>query len=386
MRDFVAKKVQAVPPSGLRRFFDIAGSMEGVISLGIGEPDFCTPPGILRAGIASLESGETHYTSNLGMRELREALAEHLERLYGVRYDPETELLITVGVSEALYLALVATVDPGDEVIVPEPCFVAYNPEVTLAGGVPVGVPTYAAVDFQLLAPDLERAITPRTKALLLGYPSNPTGAVMSRERLVEVARLADEHDLVVISDELYDRLVYGIEHTCFASLPGMRSRTILLGGFSKTYAMTGWRLGYAAAPAALLDAMFKVHQYTIMSAPTPSQHAALHALKQGEEAVQAARAEYDRRRRLIVSGLNGIGLTCFEPRGAFFVFPSIAATGLSDPEFCEQLLMEERVACVPGSAFGPSGAGYVRCSYATAYEQIEQALERLAHFAQRHG
>jgi len=386
MREFVAKKVQAVPSSGLRRFFDIVGSMDGVISLGIGEPDFVTPPGILRAGIASLESGETHYTSNLGLRELREALAEHLERLYGVRYDPETELLITVGVSEALYLALVATVDSGDEVIVPEPCFVAYNPEVMLAGGVPVGVPTHAAYDFQLLASDLEKAITPGTKTLLLGYPSNPTGAAMSRERLLEVARLADKHDLLVISDELYDRLVYGIKHTCFASLPGMRSRTILLGGFSKTYAMTGWRLGYAAAPAELLDAMHKVHQYTIMSAPTPAQHAALNALKEGEEAVQAALAEYDRRRRLIVNGLNGIGLSCFEPGGAFFVFPSITVTGLSDEEFCERLLREERVACVPGRAFGPSGVGYVRCSYATAYEKIEQALERIAHFAQRCG
>ena len=386
MRDFVAKKVQAVPSSGLRRFFDIASTMDGVISLGIGEPDFTTPPGILRAGIASLESGATHYTSNLGIRELREALAEHLERLYGVRYDPETELLITVGVSEALYLALVATVDPGDEVIVPEPCFVAYNPEVMLAGGVPVGVPTYAAYDFQLLASDLEKAITPRTKTLLLGYPSNPTGAVMSRERLLEVAHLADKHDLLVISDELYDRLVYGIEHTCFASLPGMRARTILLGGFSKTYAMTGWRLGYAAAPAELLDAMHKVHQYTIMSAPTPAQHAALNALKHGEETVQKTHEEYDRRRRLIVNGLNGIGLNCFEPRGAFYAFPSIALTGMSDEEFSERLLMEEKVACVPGSAFGPSGVGYVRCSYATAYEKIEQALERIARFAQRHG
>jgi aminotransferase len=386
MRDLIAKKVQAVPASGLRRFFDIAGAMDGVISLGIGEPDFVTPPGILRAGIASLESGETHYTSNLGIRELREALAEHLERLYGVRYDPETELLITVGVSEALYLALVATVDPGDEVIVPEPCFVAYNPEVLLAGGVPVGVPTYAAYDFQLLASDLEKAITPRTKTLLLGYPSNPTGAVMSRERLLEIARLADKHDLLVISDELYDRLVYDIAHTCFASLPRMRSRTILLGGFSKTYAMTGWRLGYAAAPAELLDAMHKVHQYTIMSAPTPAQHAALNALRYGEETVQATRAEYDRRRRLIVNGLNGIGLSCFEPKGAFFAFPSITLTGMSDVEFSERLLMEEKVACVPGSAFGPSGVGYVRCSYATAYEKIEQALERIARFARRHG
>jgi aminotransferase len=386
MRDFLAQKIQAVPPSGLRHLFDIAGTMDGVISLGIGEPDFVTPPGILRAGIASLESGKTYYTVNLGIRELREALADHLEGLYGVRYDPETELLITVGVSEAVYLALAATVDPGDEILVPEPCFVAYNPQVRLSGGVPVNVPTYVQHDFQLLASDVKKAITYRTKMLLLGYPSNPTGAVMSRERLQEVASLAEKHDLLVISDELYDRLVYGIQHTCFASLPGMRARTILLGGFSKAYAMTGWRIGYAAAPAELLDAMHKVHQYTIMSAPTPAQHAALAALKHGEESVQEMRAEYDRRRRLIVDGLNSIGLTCFEPRGAFYAFPSIALTGMSDHEFAERLLMEEEVACAPGSVFGPSGAGYVRCSYANSYEKIELALDRLAHFAQRHG
>jgi aminotransferase len=386
MQSFVAEKVRALPPSGLRRFFDIASTMDDVISLGIGEPDFVTPPAILQAGIASLGAGETKYTSNLGILELRVTLAEHLERLYGVRYDPQTELLITVGVSEALYLALAATVDPADEVIVPEPCFVSYVPEVVFAGGTPVEVHTRVEDEFQVLAAEVEELLTERTKIVLLGYPNNPTGAVMSRERLLEIAHLAEKHDLLVISDEIYDRLVYGIEHTCFASLPGMRQRTILLGGFSKSYAMTGWRIGYAAAPAELLDAMHKVHQYTIMSAPTTAQHAALEALQHGEEAVQEMRARYDRRRRLIVDGLNNIGLTCFEPRGAFFAFPSIAATGMTDAQFSERLLIEEKVACVPGSAFGECGAGHVRCSYATSEERIEQALERLARFARRHG
>ena len=386
MREFVAKKIQAVPPSGIRRFFDIAATMDDVISLGIGEPDFTTPPAIVRAGIASLEAGETHYTSNSGIAELRLALAGHLERLYGLRYDPDTEILVTVGVSEALYLAFAATVDHGDEVIVPQPCFVAYNPEVVLAGGVPVNVRTRVQDDFQVLASDVEEALTPRTKAILLGYPNNPTGAVMTRERLLDIARLAEAHDLLVISDEIYDRLVYGVEHTCFATLPGMRERTILLGGFSKAYAMTGWRIGYAAAPAEVLGAMRKVHQYTIMSAPTTAQFAALEAIRSGEEAVQEMRARYDRRRRLIVDGLNSIGLPCFEPKGAFYAFPSIAATGMTDEEFSEHLIREERVACVPGSAFGACGAGHVRCSYATAYDKIEQALERMARFARRHG
>lgn len=386
MRDFVAEKVKAVPPSGIRRFFDIGATMDDVISLGIGEPDFATPPAIIQAGVASLRAGETHYTSNSGIVELRVALSDHLERLYGVRYDPETELLVTVGVSEALYLAFAATLEHGDEVIVPEPCFVSYNPEVIFAGGQPVNVDTSVDNDFELLASQVEGLITERTKALLLGYPNNPTGAVMSRERLLDLSHLAEEHDLLVVSDEIYDRLVYGVEHTCFASLPGMRRRTILLGGFSKAYAMTGWRIGYAAAPAVVLGAMRKVHQYTIMSAPTIAQFAALEALERGEEAVQEMRARYDRRRRLIVDGLNSIGLDCFEPRGAFYAFPSIAATGMSDEEFSERLLMEEKVACVPGSAFGTSGTGHVRCSYATSYEKIEEALERMARFARRHG
>jgi aminotransferase len=386
MREFVARKVQAVPPSGIRRFFDIAATMDDVISLGIGEPDFATPESIVRAGIDSLRAGETHYTSNSGLRELRAALAAHLARLYGVEYDPETELLITVGVSEALYLAFAATVDPGDEILVPEPCFVAYNPEVIFAGGVPVTICTNVQNDFQLLAADVEAAITPRTKAILLGYPNNPTGAVMTRDRLLDIARVAEKHDMLVISDEIYDRLVYGIEHTCFPTLPGMRQRTLLLGGFSKSYAMTGWRIGYAAGPAEIVGAMRKVHQYTIMSAPTIAQHAALEALLHGEEALQRMRAEYDRRRRLIVDGLNDIGLTCFEPQGAFYAFPSVAATGMSEEDFSERLLMEEKVACVPGSAFGACGRGFVRCSYATAYEKLEEALKRMARFAGRHG
>ncbi|MCS6848458.1 MAG: aminotransferase class I/II-fold pyridoxal phosphate-dependent enzyme [Anaerolineae bacterium] len=386
MRNFISQRVASVPPSGIRRFFDIAATMPDVISLGIGEPDFVTPAPILNEGIASLKRGETAYTSNSGTIELRRALSAHLARLYGVEYDPETELLITVGVSEAMYLALTAIVDPGDEVIVPQPCFVSYAPEVVFAGGTAIAIPTRVEHEFQVTGEEIEARITPQTKAILIGYPNNPTGAVMSRARLMEIAHLAEKHDLVVISDEIYDRLVYGVEHVCFAALPGMKARTILLGGFSKDYAMTGWRIGYAAAPAELLAAMRKVHQYTIMSAPTTGQHAALVALKEGEEHVQRMVAEYDRRRKLIVSGCNALGLDCFEPRGAFYAFPSIAKTGMSDEEFAEKLLMEEQVAVVPGSAFGAGGAGYVRMAYAQSYEKIEQALERIHRFMQRHG
>jgi aminotransferase len=386
MRDFVAKRVSQVPPSGIRRFFDIAATMDDVISLGIGEPDFDTPLPILEAGIRSLQRGETHYTSNSGILELRMALAANLERLYDVSYDPETEILITVGVSEALYLALTAVIDPGDEVIVPTPCFVSYQPEVVFAGGKPVPLMVSADQAFQVDAASLEQKITPKTKALLIGYPNNPTGAVMSRERMLEIARLAEEKDLLVISDEIYDRLVYGDhKHVCFASLPGMRERTITLGGFSKNYAMTGWRIGYAAAPAPILAALHKIHQYTIMSAPTTAQVAALDALKYGEDHVQAMVAEYDRRRRLIVSGLNELGLSTFEPLGAFYAFPNITASGMDDETFAETLLQEERVAVVPGNAFSADGS-FVRCSYATAYEKIEEALERLQRFMARHG
>ncbi len=386
MRNFVSARVQTIPPSGIRKFFDIAATMDDVISLGIGEPDFVTPAPILQAGIRSLEEGETHYTSNSGILELRQALSAHLGRLYGVHYDAENELLITVGVSEALYLALNAIIDPGDEVIVPEPSFVSYVPEVVLAGGVARTIPTYVEHDFQVTGADVEAAITERTKAILLSYPNNPTGAVMTRERLLEIARVAEKHDLLVISDEIYDQLVYGIEHVCFAALPNMRDRTITLGGFSKNYAMTGWRVGYAAAPREILAAMRKIHQYTIMSAPTTAQIAAIVALEACDDQVEAMRQEYDRRRKLIVGGLNELGLTTFEPRGAFYAFPSITASGMDDSTFAEALLQEERVAVVPGSAFGPSGAGFVRCSYATAYEKIEQALERMERFMRRHG
>ncbi len=386
VRNFVSERIATVPPSGIRRFFDIAATMEGVVSLGIGEPDFVTPEPIVQAGIEALKRGETHYSSNSGLMELRRAIAEHLDRLYGQTYNPASEILVTVGVSEALYLVFAATLDPGDEVIVPEPCFVSYAPEVVFAGGTPVIVPATVENDFQVTAGDIAAAVTPRTKALLIGYPNNPTGAVMSRERLNEIAAVAKQHDLLVISDEIYDRLVYGAEHVCFPSLPGMYSRTALLQGFSKAYAMTGWRIGYIAAPAEILGMMRKVHQYTIMCAPTVSQYAALAALREGEPYVQEMAAEYDRRRRLIVDGLNEIGLKCFEPQGAFYAFPSVEITGMDENEFAETLLHEERVAVVPGSAFGEAGRGYVRCSYATAYEKIEEALERLQRFVRRHG
>jgi aminotransferase len=386
MREFISERVQTIPPSGIRRFFDIAATMDHVISLGIGEPDFVSPPRVVEEGIDSLRRGETHYTSNSGTLELREGISNYLERLHGIHYDPEHEVLVTVGVSEALYLAMTAIINPGDEVIVPEPCFVSYMPEVVLAGGKAVPVATYAKDSFQVQASTIEAAITPRTKALLIGYPNNPTGAVMTRENLEALAQLAKRHDLLVISDEIYERLVYGIAHTHFASLPDMRERTIVLGGFSKSHAMTGWRIGYTVAPPALLAAMRKVHQYTIMSAPTTAQVAALRGIREAEDDVEAMRAEYDRRRRLIVSGFNELGLSTFEPRGAFYAFPNITATGMDDSTFAETLLQEERVAVVPGSAFGPSGVGFVRASYATAYEKIEEALERLHHFMQRHG
>jgi aminotransferase len=386
VRSFVSDRISTVPPSGIRRFFDIAATMDDVISLGIGEPDFDTPEPIVQAGVEALKQGETHYSSNSGLMELRCAIAEHLDRMYGQTYDPGDEVLVTVGVSEALYLALAATLDPGDEVIIPHPCFVSYAPEVVFAGGTPVIVPTTVEHDFQVTAEAIAAAITPRTKVLLIGYPNNPTGAVMRRERLDEIAALVKQHDLLVISDEIYDRLVYGVEHVCFPSLPGMYERTVLLQGFSKAYAMTGWRIGFMAAPSEILGSMRKVHQYTIMCASTVSQYAALAALREGEPYVQEMVAEYDRRRRLIVDGMNEIGLKCFEPQGAFYAFPSIEITGMDGNTFAETLLHEEKVAVVPGMAFGEAGEGYVRCSYATAYEKIEEALERLHRFVRRHG
>jgi len=379
----ISRRVRAVPPSGIRRFFDIAATMPDVISLGVGEPDFITPSDIRAAGQRSIDQ-TTAYTSNSGLLELRVALATHLNRLYGADYDPEAELLLTVGVSEAMLGAALALLNPGDEVLVPEPCFVAYPACVQFADATPVYVPTSAANGFQVTPEALAAAITPRTRAILIGYPNNPTGAVLSRELMLAVAELAERYDLVVISDEIYDRLVYGVEHTCFASLPGMKERTVLLGGFSKAYAMTGWRLGWMAAPADVTAAVRKVHQYAIMSAPTMSQYAGLEAIRFGEDSVRAMVAEYDRRRQVIVQGLNSIGLPTFEPQGAFYAFPSVAHLGLSSEAFCERLLTEEQVAVIPGDAFGPSGAGHVRACYATSLDKIEEALERIERFVRR--
>jgi aminotransferase len=381
----LAERVRAVPPSGIRRFFDILATMDDVISLGVGEPDFDTPRSIVEAGVESLREGRTHYTSNYGTLELRRALARHLETRYGVRYDPATEILITVGASEAVDLALRATCDPGDEVILHEPSYVAYVPAVVFAGGVVRQVATRFEDDFALDPAAVEAVITPRTKALFLGYPCNPTGAVLPEAVQDALAELAVRHDLLVYSDEIYDRLAYGTyRHRAMSALPGMRERTILIGGFSKAYAMTGWRVGYLAAPAGILEGIVKVHQYGIMSAPTTAQDAALVAVVEGEPEVERMLAEYDRRRRLVVDGLNAIGLETFEPRGAFYAFPRITSTGLSDEVFTERLLVEERVAVVPGSAFGPSGAGHVRMCYATSYERLEEALARIGRFATR--
>jgi aminotransferase len=382
----LSARVRAVPPSGIRRFFDIAATMDNVISLGVGEPDFDTPREIVEAGVESLREGRTHYTSNFGTLELRRALSSHVEGRYGVHYDPANEILVTVGASEAVDLALRATCDPGDEVILHEPSYVAYVPAIVFAGGTVVPVATRFEDDFALDPAAVEAAISPRTKALFLGYPANPTGAVLDDDVQDELARIARDHDLLVYSDEIYDRLAYGsYRHRAFSSLPGMRERTILMGGFSKAYAMTGWRVGWMCAPAGMLEGIVKVHQYGIMSAPTVAQDAALAALVGGEPAVVAMVAEYDRRRRLLVDGLNRLGLPTFEPRGAFYAFPDISSTGLTSDEFAEQLLREEAVAVVPGNAFGPSGEGHVRMCYATAYRKLEEALERIERFVERH-
>ena len=383
----LSKRVSGLKPSGIRKFFDIAATMKDVISLGIGEPDFTTPKPILDAGIRSLQNGETHYTSNAGKMELRQGIADNLMKLYGVKYDPITEVIATVGVSEALYLTFTAILDPGDEVIIPTPCFVSYQAEVILAGGVPVEIPARAENQFMIDPADIRRALTARTKCIFIGYPSNPTGAVATKEVMLEIAQIAEEYDLMVVSDEIYDRLVYNFQHVCFPALSeSLKRRTILLGGFSKDYAMTGWRIGYACGPADIIQGLVRVHQYTIMSAPTTAQDAALEALKSGEGYVQDMLAEYDRRRKFLVAGLNRLGLSTFEPRGAFYAFPNIQASGMDDETFAESLLKEEGVAVVPGNAFGPGGDGFVRACYATEYSKIEEALLRMERFMSRHG
>ena len=385
-REPLSQRVRAIKPSGIRRFFDIAATMPDVISLGVGEPDFVTPEHISRAGIAAIEQGMTHYTSNYGMLELRQAIADTLQRRYGVGYDPRAEILVTVGVSEAIDATLRSILDPGDEVIVPDPGYVAYEADVALAGGVVVPVPTRVEDQFGIQAEAIAAAITPRTKLILLGNPNNPTGAVIARAELEKIAALAQERDLLVISDEVYSRLVYDGEHACIAALPGMRERTILVDGFSKAYAMTGWRVGYVCAPAFILEAVLKVHQYAIMCAPTMSQAAALEALLHGEDDVLAMVASYHERRDLLVQGFNSVGLPCYTPHGAFYAFPAIAGLGLTSDEFAEKLLFEEKVAVVPGSAFGAAGEGFVRCTYCTARDQLEAAIERIGRFVKKHG
>jgi len=380
-----SKRVNQISPSGIRKFFDLLASLDEVISLGVGEPDYTTPWHICEAAINSLQKGYTMYTSNLGMPELRQELSQHLKNTYSLEYSPEDELLITVGVSEALDLVMRAILNPEDEIIMADPHYVAYDAAVILAGGTPIMVPTTEENDFELRAADIERRITNKTKAILIGYPANPTGAVMTKDKLAQIAKVARRHNLLVISDEIYAKLVYGVEHTCFATLPNMKESTILLSGFSKAYAMTGWRIGYAAAPREIISAMTKVHQYTIMCAPTMAQVAAIEALKSGENNTNKMVEDYNKRRLVIVKGLNDIGLPCFEPRGAFYAFPSIKGTGMSSEEFAEKLLTEEKVAVVPGSAFGQCGEGYVRCCYATALDDIKEALSRMKRFVAKH-
>jgi len=380
-----SQRVQQISPSGIRKFFDLLASMEEVISLGVGEPDFATPWHIREAAIYSLEKGYTMYTSNSGMPELRQELSRYLKDNYNLDYDPESELLITVGVSEGLDLAMRAVLNPGDEVIMPDPCYVSYSPCVILAGGTPIMVPTNQENNFEISPTDIEARVTDKTKAILIGYPANPTGAVMPRNKLAQIAEIARRHQLLVISDEIYTKLIYGVEHTCFATLPEMKESTILLGGFSKAYAMTGWRIGYAAASAEVITSMTKIHQYTMLCASIMGQVAAIEALKSGESSVTKMVEEYNRRRLTIVKGLNDIGLSCFEPRGAFYAFPSIKSTAMTSEEFAERLLIEEKVAVVPGTAFGQCGEGYVRCCYATSLADIEEALSRMKRFVEKH-
>ncbi len=384
MRNPLCQRIGQIPPSGIRKFFDIVSEMKDAISLGVGEPDFDTPWHIREEGIYSLEKGRTFYTSNAGLMELRQEICRYVERKQGVRYNPRTETLITVGGSEAIDIALRAMVDPGDEVIIPEPSYVSYRPCAILTGAVPVSIPLQAKNQFRLTARELEAAITPRSKILVLPFPNNPTGAIMEREDLEAVARLVVEHDLYVLTDEIYAELTYKGEHFSIIQLPGMRERCVYINGFSKAYAMTGWRLGYACGPQVILEQMTKIHQFAIMCAPTTSQYAAISALRNGDKDVEAMRAAYNQRRRFLMDAFRRMGLSCFEPFGAFYVFPCIEEFGLSSEEFATRLLEEEKVALVPGTAFGASGEGYLRISYAYSMEQLKEAMSRLSAFVAR--
>ncbi len=378
----IADHIRGIPRSGIRDFFEIVQSMDDVISLGIGEPDFATPWHIREAAIYALEKGRTGYTSNLGLPRLRRSISDYVQKHFGIRYEPLSEILVSVGVSEAIDLALRALLNPGDEVVYHEPCYVSYSPSIIMAGGVPKAVTTRAEEGFALRAEDLEKAITPRTRVLMLNFPTNPTGASMKPEELEKIAAVCARHNLVVLTDEIYSELIYDNgSHTSIAALPGMKERTVFLHGLSKAFAMTGWRIGFACAPAELIEAMMKIHQYSILCASIMGQDAAIEALERGEPSVEMMRREYERRRNFIVSSLNEMGLECASPRGAFYVFPKITSTGLTSRDFSMKLLKEKKVAVVPGTAFGSGGEGHVRCSFATALDQIKIAMERMAEF-----
>lgn len=381
----ISKHIQSIPPSGIRKFFDIAAEMKDAISLGVGEPDFVTPWVVREAGIYSLEKGHTHYTANRGVAELREEISKYLKRKYTLQYDPKSEILVTVGGSEAIDLLIRAIISNGDEVLIPEPCFVCYKPCTIMAGGVPVTIETEEKDEFRLTPEKLLEKITDRTKLLILPFPNNPTGAVMSREDLEKIAKIVEEHNIFVLSDEIYSELTYNGEHVSFASIDGMRERTVTVNGFSKAFAMTGWRLGYACGPEEVIKEMTKIHQYGIMSAPTTSQFAAIEALRSCDDDVSYMVNEYNHRRRVMVDGFRKMGLHCFEPLGAFYVFPNITPTGFTSEEFATNLLYEKKVAVVPGTAFGSSGEGFVRCSYAYSIKNIETALERIGEFVEEH-
>ena len=383
LQNMLSDRTVSLKPSGIRRFFDIANEMEGVIALGVGEPDFKTPYSVRQAAIQNLQHGQTRYTANAGLSELRRAISDYLKRKFDLAYDKKDEILVTVGGSEAIDLAIRAFLNPGDEVLVPEPCFVCYSPIVTLTSGVPVSIQTREEDEFRLTPEQLEAAVTPKTKMLVLPYPNNPTGAVMRREHLEAIAEVIRRHDIIVLSDEIYAELTYNGRHVSIASLPGMKERTIVVNGFSKTFAMTGWRLGYAAGPAAAIKQMTKLHQYAIMCAPTTAQYAAIVALDHCEENIRQMREEYNTRRRFVVDAFNKMGLHTFEPEGAFYVFPCIKSTGLGSEEFCERLLYEKKVAVVPGNAFGDSGEGFIRVSYSYSVQHLNAALRRIAEFLQ---
>jgi aminotransferase len=381
MSDYLSPVVRDIPPSGIRKFFDLVSASKDIISLGVGEPDFVTPWRVREACVYSLDRGRTAYTPNAGLPELREAIAEYLNKQFSVAYEPKDEVIVTIGGSEAIDLALRALICPGDEILIPEPCYISYSPITAITGGVPVGIETFAKDEFKLTAESLRARITPKSKVLIVCYPSNPTGGIMTREDWLPIAKIVEENDLIVISDEIYAELTYGTKHVSFASLPGMKDRTILVSGFSKAFAMTGWRMGYACGHRELIAAMLKIHQYTVMCAPVMGQVAAYAALTSGMEEMERMMEAYNQRRRLVVKGFREIGLECHEPQGAFYAFPSISSTGLTSEEFCQRLLLEGKVAAVPGHVFGLGGEGYIRCSYATSTAQLTEALDRISGF-----